>query len=248
MRSLHALQTSVTVEAPEGTSSGRGSPGATDGDRVDFLQFVQERWAVLSFLGYQHFSLVVQTLAISTALALLLGVLVYRSRWGRAAAQGLSSVGLTLPSYALLGLLVGLVGIGVFPAVIALVFFGFLPILRNVILGLTGVDRTLVESARGMGMGPVSTLLRLELPLAWPIIMTGVRVSGQMLMGIAAIAAYVLGPGLGGYIFSGISRTGGANATNSIIAGTVGILLLAVVLDVLLNLLTRITTSRGIRV
>ena len=105
-----------------------------------------------------------------------------------------------------------------------------------------------MESARGMGMGRLTTLVRLELPLAWPVIMTGVRVSGQMLMGIAAIAAYVLGPGLGGYIFSGISRYGGANATNSILAGTIGIIVLAVLLDLVLNLLTRATTSRGIRV
>jgi osmoprotectant transport system permease protein len=215
---------------------------------VGFFEFVQERWSVLSFLAYQHLSLVVQTLALATAIALLLGVLAYRSRWGTTTAQSLSSVGLTFPSYALLGLLVGVVGIGVLPSVIALVFFGVLPILRNVIVGLTGVDQALVESAKGMGMGRVATLVRLELPLAWPVIMTGVRVSGQMLMGIAAIAAYVLGPGLGGYIFSGISRTGGANATNSIIAGTIGIVLLAVLLDLVLNLITRATTSRGIRV
>jgi osmoprotectant transport system permease protein len=99
-----------------------------------------------------------------------------------------------------------------------------------------------------MGMSRVTTLVRLELPLAWPVIMTGVRISAQMLMGIAAIAAYALGPGLGGYIFSGISRTGGANATNSIVAGTVGILILAVVLDTVLNFVTRLTTPRGILV
>lgn len=215
---------------------------------MGLIEFVQDRSAVLSFLAYQHLSLVVQTLVLSTVLALLLGVLAYRSRWGTSLAQALSSVGLTFPSYALLGLLVGVVGIGVLPSVIALVFFGVLPILRNVIVGLTGVDQALVESARGMGMGRLTTLVRLELPLAWPVIMTGVRVSGQMLMGIAAIAAYVLGPGLGGYIFSGISRYGGANATNSILAGTIGIIVLAVLLDLVLNLLTRATTSRGIRV
>ena len=99
-----------------------------------------------------------------------------------------------------------------------------------------------------MGMGRLTTLVRLELPLAWPVIMTGVRVSAQMLMGIAAIAAFALGPGLGGYIFSGISRMGGANATNSIVAATIGILILAVILDSVLNVLTRLTTPRGIRV
>ena len=215
---------------------------------MGFFDFVRDRASVLWFLAWQHMSLVVQTLIVATIIAVLLGVLIYRSRWGLAFGNALTSVGLTIPSYALLGVLVGIVGIGVLPSVIMLVFFGFLPILRNVVVGLNGVDRTLVESARGMGMSRVITLVRLELPLAWPVIMTGVRVSAQMLMGIAAIAAYALGPGLGGYIFSGISRTGGANATNSIVAGTVGILILAVVLDTVLNLVTRLTTPRGIRV
>ncbi|MBU8816490.1 ABC transporter permease [Mycolicibacterium goodii] len=215
---------------------------------MGFVEFVQDRWAVLSFLAYQHMSLVVQTLVIATVAALIVGVLLYRSPWGNALGNTLTSVGLTIPSYALLGVLVAVIGIGVLPSVIMLVFFGFLPILRNVLVGLGGVDRALVESARGMGMSRLSTLLRLEIPLAWPVIMTGVRVSAQMLMGIAAIAAYALGPGLGGYIFSGISRTGGANATNSIVAGTVGILILAIVLDTVLNIITRLTTPRGIRV
>jgi len=215
---------------------------------MGFVEFVQDRWAVLSFLAYQHMSLVVQTLLIATAAALLVGVLIYRSPWASAIGNTLTSVGLTIPSYALLGVLVAFIGIGVLPSVIMLVFFGFLPILRNVLVGLGGVDRALIESARGMGMSRLSTLLRLEIPLAWPVIMTGVRVSAQMLMGVAAIAAYALGPGLGGYIFSGISRTGGANATNSIVAGTVGILILAVVLDTVLNIITRLTTPRGIRV
>ncbi|OKH66284.1 ABC transporter permease [Mycolicibacterium sp.] len=215
---------------------------------MGFVEFVQDRWSVLSFLAYQHMSLVVQTLLLATIAALLMGVLLYRTPWGMTLGNTLTSVGLTIPSYAFLGVLVGVVGIGVLPSVIMLVFFGFLPILRNVLVGLAGVDRTLIESARGMGMSRTATLVRLELPLAWPVIMTGVRISAQMLMGIAAIAAYALGPGLGGYIFSGISRTGGANATNSIVAGTVGILILAIVLDTVLNIVTRLTTPRGIRV
>ncbi len=215
---------------------------------MGLLEFVRDRWTVLSFLAYQHMSLVVQTLLISTLIAVAVGVLIYRSSWGVAAGNTVSAVGLTIPSYALLGVLVGFVGLGVLPSVIMLSFFGVFPILRNVVVGLTGVDQTLVESARGMGMSRLSTLLRLELPLAWPVIMTGVRVSAQMLMGVAAIAAFALGPGLGGYIFSGISRMGGANATNSIVTATVGILILAVILDTVLNVLTRLTTSKGIRV
>lgn len=213
---------------------------------ADFFTFVAERWDVLGFLAYQHMSLVVQSLALATVLAIVLGILATRVSWGPTTAQTFSAVGLTIPSYALLGLLVGIVSIGVLPSVVILVFFGFLPILRNVVVGIRSVDPALIESARGMGMSKMDTLIRLELALAWPVIMTGVRVSAQMLMGIAAIAAFALGPGLGGYIFSGISRMGGANATNSIVAGTLGIILLAIVLDIVLNLLTRLTTSKGI--
>jgi osmoprotectant transport system permease protein len=215
---------------------------------MGFVEFVQDRWPVLSFLAYQHMSLVVQTLILATVIALVIGMLIYRSPVGVALGNSVTAVGLTIPSYALLGVLVGIVGLGVVPSVILLVFFGIFPILRNVVVGLNGVDKTLIESARGMGMSRFATLIRLELPLAWPVIMTGVRISAQMLMGIAAIAAYALGPGLGGYIFSGISRMGGANATNSIVAATVGILILAVILDTVLNFLTRLTVPRGIRV
>ena len=214
---------------------------------MGFVEFVRDRWPVLSFLAYQHMSLVVQTLILATVIAVVIGVLIYRSPVGVAMGNTVTAVGLTIPSYALLGVLVGIVGLGVPPSVILLVFFGVFPILRNVVVGLNGVDKALVESARGMGMSRFATLIRLELPLAWPVIMTGVRISAQMLMGIAAIAAYALGPGLGGYIFSGISRMGGANATNSIVAATVGILILAVILDTVLNLVTRLTVSRGIR-
>jgi len=215
---------------------------------VNFFSFVGDRWSVLSYLAYQHLSVVVQSLVLAVVIGLLLAVLLYRSSAGAALGNVASAVGLTIPSYALLGILIAFLSNGVVVSVVALAFYGSLPILRNAIVGLRGVDPRLVESARGMGMTRAAVLLRLEIPLAWPVIMTGVRISGQMLMGVAAITAYVLGPGLGGYIFAGISRMGGANATNDIVAGTIGILILAVVLDVVLNLLTRVTTSKGIRV
>ena len=84
--------------------------------------------------------------------------------------------------------------------------------------------------------------------MAWPVIQAGMRVSAQMVMGVAAIAAYVLGPGLGGFIFSGLSRLGGANSLASVVTGVVGVVVVALVLDGLLVLLGRLTTSRGIRV
>lgn len=212
-----------------------------------FFAFVQDNWAVISANSWQHLSLVVQSLFFATILGVAIAVLVYRSKFGTTSANSLT-IGLTIPSFALLGVLTGIITNGVWLSVFALIFYGMLPILRNALVGLQGVDQALVESAKGMGMNRFTTLFKLEIPMAWPVIMTGVRVSGQMLMGIGAIAAYVQGPGLGGFIFSGISRNGGANAFESIVLGTVAIILLAIVLDLALTLVKRSTTSRGIRV
>ncbi|KAA1423261.1 ABC transporter permease [Mumia zhuanghuii] len=215
---------------------------------MSLWEFVQDRWSLLWFQGYQHVSLVIQSLIVATLLALVLACLSYRSSRVTSVALSASSVGLTFPSFALFGLLIAFIPNGVTVSVVALAFYGTLPILRNAVVGLARVDPGLVESARGMGMSRTATLLRLEIPLAWPVIITGIRISAQMLMGIAAIAAYASGPGLGSFIFSGLSRIGGANATNSAWAGTLAIVVLAVLLDLVLNLLGRLTTSRGIRV
>ncbi len=211
----------------------------------DYLQ--QERIDIL-FGGYQHVSLVVQCVALATVVAFLLAVLVTRVPWLEGIANAISAIGLTLPSFALLGFLLPLLSIGPGPAVAAVTFYAVLPILRNAVVGLQGVDRRLVESARGMGMGPAATLLRVQLPLAWPVILAGVRTSTQMSMGVAAIAAIVLGPGLGSYIFSGLEQIGSANALYSALVGTVGVVILALVLDALLLLFGRVTISKGIRV
>lgn len=210
--------------------------------------YVVERRAQIAYQALQHLSLVVQCVLLGTLIALAVAVLVYRSPRATALANGVSAVGLTIPAFALLGILLAPFGFGITPAVIAVTFYAALPVLRNAVVGLAGVDRSLVESARGMGMSRATTLLRVELPLAWPVVLAGVRTSTQMVMGIAAIAAYVLGPGLGGFIFTGLSRLGGANALNSALTGTIAVVLLALVLDLLLVAVGRLTTPRGIRV
>jgi osmoprotectant transport system permease protein len=207
----------------------------------------QERTDIL-YSSYQHVLLVVQCVLLATVLAFALAVLVTRVSWLEGVANAISAIGLTLPSFALLGLLLPILGIGPGPSVAAVTFYAVLPILRNAVVGLQGVDATLLESARGMGMNPVATLLRVQLPLAWPVILAGIRTSTQMSMGVAAIAAIVLGPGLGGYIYSGLEQIGSANALYSALVGTVGVVLLALVLDAVLQMVGRVTTSKGIRV
>lgn len=209
--------------------------------------FVVERWADIAYRAFQHTSLVVQSLLLATVIALAVAVLVTRVPRLAPVANGISAIGLTLPSFALLGLTLPLVGIGTLPSVMIVTFYATLPILRNAVVGLAGVSPALLESAKGMGMGGVVRFLRVELPLAWPVIIAGLRVSTQMSMGVAAIAAYALGPGLGQYIFTGLAQIGGANAVNYAVVGTVGIVILALLLDAVLLLLARFTTSKGIR-
>ncbi len=215
---------------------------------MNLWDFLVDRREVLVFQGFQHASMVAQCLVIATLLAIVVAVLVQRNQRAVGLATATTAVGLTIPSFALLGLLIAPLGIGVAPAVTAVVFYASLPILRNAVVGLAGVDPALVDAARGMGMGRLTTLVRVEIPLAWPVILAGIRVSTQMVMGIAAIAAYVSGPGLGGLIFTGLSRLGGANSVNSALAGTLGVVVLALIFDGILVLVGKYTTSRGIRV
>jgi osmoprotectant transport system permease protein len=209
--------------------------------------FIAERWEQILFNAYQHASLVLQAVFWATILAVALAVLVLGSAKLQGAANVISAVGLTVPSFALIGLLLPLTSIGPVTGFLAVAFYAVLPVLRNAVVGLQGVDATLLESARGMGMSRLAVLWRVRLPLAWPVILAGVRISTQMSMGIAAIAAYALGPGLGGYIFTGLTQIGNENALNYALVGTVGIVVVALLADALLLLLGRLTISKGIR-
>jgi len=207
-----------------------------------------ERYRHIFFASWQHFSLVAQCLILATVIAVLIAVLVYRNKSLSGIANSVSAIGLTIPSFALIGLLIVPFGFGVAPAVIVVTFFAALPILRNAIVGLNNIEPSIVESAKGIGMSRLKTLISVELPIAWPVILTGVRVSAQMVMGVAAVVSYALGPGLGGFIFQGLSRLGGANSLESVVTGVAGVVVLALILDLILLGIGRLTTPRGIRV
>ncbi len=215
---------------------------------MSFWRYVSTRHEQLLTDAFQHASVVFQCMVMATVLGLAIGLLSYRSGWGGDLAITSTATILTIPSLALIGLLIPMVGLGVPPTVIALTLYGLLPIVRNSIVGLRGVDPALVDAATGIGMSRTARLLKVELPLAWPPILTGIRVATQMLMGIAAIAAYASGPGLGNEIFRGIASLGSANAINQVLAGTIGIVILALLFDAAYVLLGRLTIPRGIRV
>lgn len=214
---------------------------------MGLLDYLVQRWDHLLELTIEHAQIVFISLIIATAISLTLGVLVYRNDLLASAVLSVTGVFITIPSFALFGLLVPILGIGAPPTIFALVMYALLPIVRNTITGLRGVDPAIVESAQGMGMGRWRRLLRIELPLAWPVILAGVRISTLLIMGIAAIAAIVNGPGLGDDIFSGLARVGTSQALNLVLSATLGIVVLALIFDALIALLGRITTSGGLK-
>lgn len=210
--------------------------------------FIVNRREQFLINAWNHAYLVILAVIFATVIAVVLAIVVTRLPKLEPLANAVSAIGLTIPSFALIGLLLPLTGLGDVTALVAVTFYAVLPILRNAIVGLRGVEPSLVESARGMGMSEPMTLIRIRLPLAWPVILSGIRVSLQMSMGIAAIAAYVLGPGLGAWIFTGLTQVGGKNAVNYALTATIGIVVLALILDLVLLVLGRLTTSKGVRV
>lgn len=211
-----------------------------------FLNYLSFRWEHLLALAGAHALVVIVAVVIATLIGVTVGFLTYRTQRPAGVALTIANIFVTIPSFALFGLFIPILGLGFPPALVALVMYAILPILRNTITGLRSVDPALTESARGMGMTQWQTLFRVELPVAWPIILTGVRVSTLIVLGIAAIAAYVNGPGLGKPIFTGLTRIGTARGLDLALSGTLGIVILAILFDIAIGILTRLTTSRGL--
>ncbi|MEU8120357.1 ABC transporter permease [Spirillospora sp. NPDC049024] len=214
---------------------------------MSFSEYLAERWPTIARMAGEHAEVVLIAVGIAAVVGIGLGIAVEGRPRARGLALGVTGTMLTVPSLALFGLLIPVFGLGLAPTVTALALYAVFPILRNTITGLDGVPSAVEEAARGMGMGPLSRMLRVRLPLAWPVVLTGVRVATIMTVAIAAIAAAVAGPGLGELIFGGLARIGGANALNDTLAGTLGVAVLALVLDALFLLLSRLTTPRGLR-
>lgn len=191
-----------------------------------------------------HVDLTLAAMALAVLVGMTIGLLTYRRRWLGAMATTTTAAFLTIPSIALLGILIGPFGLGLTNVLCALVLYALLPITRNTIVGLRGVDPAVVDAARGMGFGRARLLFRVRLPLAWPVILSGIRVSTQITIGIAAIGAYVKGPGLGNEIFDGLGRFGSVNSLNQVLTGTLGIMVLALLFDLAFVVVGKLTTRR----
>jgi osmoprotectant transport system permease protein len=186
----------------------------------------------------EHLTLVVISMAIAVAIGVPLGMaLVSRPHW-RSAALTIANIFQTIPSLALFGFLIPLPfigGIGMRTAIVALVLYALLPILRNTYVGLTNVDPAILEAAEAMGMTEQQILFRVRLPLATSVILAGIRTATVITIGVATIAAAIGAGGLGTFIFRGVAMVSDA----VILAGAIPAALLALLADFLLGLLER---------
>lgn len=210
-------------------------------------EFVMDNQSQVWENTFDHLSLVVQVMLTATVVAVSAGILGYKVRQLRGLLLGTANVLLTIPSLALFAIFIPLVGLGFTPSFYALLLYSLLPILRNTIAGLESVDPAVIESAKGVGLNPVQRLLRIELPLAWPVIITGIRVATLLTTGIAAIAVLVGGPGLGRYIQDGLNRYPLPTSVERMWTGIVFTIALALALDLVYTLIRRFTTPAGIR-
>jgi osmoprotectant transport system permease protein len=177
-----------------------------------------------------------------------IGIAITQSRRAADAVLYAAAIAITIPSVALFGLLIPLLsplgyGIGYVPAVIALVIYSQLPIIRNTYTAVMNVDPALREAARGMGMTPLQRLWEVELPIAFPVILGGVRNAVALTIGIGAIATYIGAGGLGRFIANGISQTD----IRQLLTGALVLSLLAILADTALLFLQRVLTSPGLR-
>jgi osmoprotectant transport system permease protein len=213
---------------------------------LSWWTYMSNRWdAVVSTL-FETLTYVVTVTLTASIIAISIGILTQHRVFARELSLAIASIFLTIPSLALFTIFIPIVGLGFAPSFIALLLYAILPILRNTITGLNSVDQSVVESAKGMGMNDLQVLIRIQVPLSWPIILAGIRVSALLTVGISAIATLVAGGGLGDFIKSGLARLPLPNSLEAIWTGVLLSLALALAIDVTLRIVGRLTSPQRI--
>lgn len=194
-------------------------------------------------LTVEHIEITLIAVSISTVIGVAIGIYITRHQRAAAAVIGVAGVLYTIPSLALFGMLIPFIGIGLKPTLIALILYSQLALVRNTFVGIVHIDPSIREAGKGMGMSNWQFLRMVEIPVALPVIMAGIRTAAVMNIGTATIAAYIGAGGLGWLIFRGIASVN----SEQIIAGAVPVILLAVGVDYLFILLERVLTPAGLR-
>lgn len=195
------------------------------------MTFFQENGRQLVILIFEHLSISMIALLLGIIVAVPLGIVLTRFPKIADFIIGIASIFQTVPTLALLALMIPIIGIGRFPAIIALFIYSLLPILRNTYIGMNGVSPTVKDAAKGMGMTAFQSIRKAELPLAMPVIMAGIRLSAVYVIAWTSLASYIGAGGLGDFILSGISLY----QSDLIFAGTIPVTIMALLADYLLG-------------
>ncbi|RKD26771.1 glycine/betaine ABC transporter [Ammoniphilus oxalaticus] len=207
------------------------------------VQQWQMRWPEVLDATFIHIQLVFFSMVMAVVLGVLLGVIITRVKWLVPIVLGGTGILQTIPSLAVLGFMIPIFGIGVQTGIAALFLYSLLPIVRNTYAGINDVDTSTREAAKGMGMTSMQILFKVELPLALPIIMAGIRTSAVINIGNATLAAFIGAGGLGDFIFLGITR----GIDGLIFLGAIPATLLALLVEGIFNRLEYWTTPKGLR-
>ncbi len=192
-------------------------------------------WTDVALALWQHIAISLTALTIAFALSLTIGIVAARREKLYGAVMTISGFLYTIPTLAFLAFLIPFVGLGRTNAIITMVAFSMMILIRSVVTGIRDVPADVIDAARGMGMNPGQIMRRIELPLALPLIVAGLRVSAVTLISVTVVAAYVNAGGLGTLIFNGIASDHAAK----IWAGALTVCALAIVVDLLLALTER---------
>jgi osmoprotectant transport system permease protein len=216
---------------------------------METLRFIAANLPLIGQKTLEHLSIVGVAVGVAILTGVPIGILITQSKAAADRVLYVASIVITIPSIALFGLLIPILsligqGIGYLPAVIALILYSQLPIIRNTYTAIMNIDPALRESARGMGMTALERLRRVEIPLALPVIINGVRNAVVLGIAIGAIAAYIGAGGLGTFISRGITQTD----IRQLLTGALAVSLLAIVADYTLLGLRRWLTSPGLRI
>lgn len=212
------------------------------------FQFIIDNYAQVLFLSWEHIWIVGLALMIATVIGVPLGIFITGHENLASRVLNGANILMTVPSIALFGIMLPILslanlGLGKVPAVIALVLYSQLPIIRNTYTAIKNVPGPLVDAAKGMGMNKWELLKEVQIPLATPIIIAGLRTAAVMNIGIAAIAVYIGSGGLGVYIQQGIDRV----YPEMIMSGAILVSLLAIIVDGFMAMLERLATPEGIK-
>jgi len=211
-------------------------------NEVNFFQFIASRSEEIFGLTVQHIQITGLAVILAIVLGVPVGILISKNKKLRSPILGIANIFQTIPSLALFGLIIPLLGIGYVPSVFVLFLYALLPIIKNTFIGINSVDEAIIDAGRGMGMTSKQILTKVEIPLALPVIMGGIRISTVINIGTATIAALIGAGGLGELIFKGISMA----SNNMVLAGAIPTALLAIFTDKVLGIFETKLTPQGI--